>query len=134
VPGVLDTILAGRTVGTFFPARGRSMSSWKRWIGFTAKAKGAYRLDSGAVVGVVEQQRSLLPVGVTEVTGEFSAGDIVDLVDPQGRVFARGLTNLSSDEMLGLIKRRQATSPSGSAAVAPRHSECVHRDNLTMLE
>ncbi len=147
IPGVLDQLLAGQNVGTFFPARGKAMSSWKRWIGFTARPKGEFHLDQGAVTGLIEHQRSLLPVGVTQVIGDFTAGNIVDLVDPAGHCFARGLSNYSANEMRQILRDRQARAQKAieensastrsntiSRDESPRHAECIHRDNLVMLD
>ena len=91
---VIDQILAGEDVGTLFTARGPLVPAWKRWIGFTVSPYGTLRLDRGAVEAVEHRGKSLLPIGVTEVTGSFRSGDLVAIVDDHGNEFARGLSKL----------------------------------------
>ena len=80
---------------------------------------------------VVERKASLLPAGIRDVTGTFSAGDPVDLVDPQGRVVARGLVNYDSRELPALIGRstRELAAELGSSY----EREVVHRDDLVLV-
>ena len=94
-PDVLRRVIRGERLGTLFPASGRSMPSLKRWIGYTARPRGSYSVDTGAKEALCREGRSLLPVGVVDVQGDFAAGDVVTLVGPTGEGFARGLTNYS---------------------------------------
>jgi glutamate 5-kinase len=131
LPGILDSIVAGEQVGTLFLPHGTSLASWKRWLGFTARPKGRLTLDPGAFAAVRECGRSLLPIGVVQVQGEFSKGAVVSLCDPAGIEFARGLTNYSSADarrVLGL-RTEQIAEIFGTLP----YEEIVHRDNLVVI-
>ena len=130
-PGILDTIFAADPVGTLFLPHGTSLPAWKRWLGFTARPKGRLSLDGGAVIAVRDKGRSLLPIGVIDVHGEFSKGDVVSLYDAAGVEFARGLTNYSSADarrVLGL-RTEQIAEMFGTLP----YEEIVHRDNLVVV-
>jgi glutamate 5-kinase len=129
--GILDTIFAGQPIGTLFLPHGTSLPAWKRWLGFTARPKGRLMLDSGALVAVREKGRSLLPIGVIDVHGEFNKGDVLSLCDHAGIEFARGLTNYSSADakrVLGL-RTEQIAEVFGTLP----YEEIVHRDNLVVV-
>lgn len=130
-PGILPQILAGEMVGTLFLAQGKSISPWKRWIGFSARPKGKILLDGGAQTAIVQQGRSLLAVGIVSAEGDFTKGDIVAICDPQGRELARGLTNYSR-EQLERIRGRHSRE-FGQILGAATHQEVVHRDNLVLV-
>jgi glutamate 5-kinase len=130
LPGVLDAIFACEPVGTFFLAHGSSMPSWKRWLGYTARPKGKFLVDGGARLAVEKRGRSLLPIGVVDVHGEFEKGDVVSLCDLDGREFARGLTNYPSTDASKILGMRteQIAEILGNVA----YEEIVHRDNLVV--
>jgi len=128
---VLDQVFAGEEIGTLFLPHGQGLSARRRWLGLTARPKGAFRLDAGARAAVERDGRSLLPVGVVEVTGNFGKGDVVSLCDADGVEFARGLTNYSSadaDRIRGL-----ATEQIARAVGKVPYVEIVHRDNLAVV-
>jgi len=123
--------LAGEPVGTMFHPTGRRRPTRLLWLAHATEGKGALHLDEGAVRAVTERRASLLPAGVSAVTGSFVAGDPVDLVGPDGRVVARGLVNYDSDELPGLLGRstRDLAHELGSSY----ERELVHRDDLVVL-
>ncbi len=84
-PSVLQRIVSGEPIGTLFLAQGESLSSFKRWLGFTAQTKGHLVLDEGATKAVANQGRSLLAIGVREVSGTFRKGDVIGLRDAAWR-------------------------------------------------
>jgi glutamate 5-kinase len=88
-------------------------------------------LDDGAVRAVTERRASLLPAGITGVTGTFTGGDPVDLVDAAGTVVARGLVNYDSDELPGLLGR--STRELAAELGASYEREVVHRDDLVLV-
>lgn len=130
-PANLKRILAGEAVGTLLAASVSPLDARKRWIAGQQRVKGRLTLDAGAVTALRERGVSLLPVGVTAVSGEFSRGELVACEDAEGRVMAQGLSNYSSDEtalMLG----------AGSDVIVERlgyrlEPELIHRDNLVVL-
>src|SRR5438876_3298420 len=83
-PGILDAIFAAESVGTLFLPHGTSLPAWKRWLGFTARPKGRLVVDAGARRAVQTQGRSLLPIGIVQVTGAFGNGDVIALCDIVG--------------------------------------------------
>ena len=102
---VLARIVAGENVGTLFVGQAKGISPFKRWLGFSAQVRGRIQLDDGARKAILEKGRSLLPIGVVQVQGDFKKGDVVALCDAAGAEFARGLTNYSSTDahrVLGL--------------------------------
>lgn len=130
-PGVLDDILAGKPVGTLFLPHGSTVPAWKRWLGFTARPKGRLVVDQGARNAVQNKGRSLLPIGVLQVSGSFGKGDVIALCDTEGQEFARGLTNyaaVEADRIRGL-----RTDQIGEALGTVPYEEVVHRDNLVVI-
>ncbi len=128
--GILDRIFAGEPVGTLFLPHGESVPAWKRWLGFTAQPKGSLTVDAGARRAVVEKGTSLLPVGVKGVFGEYGKGDVVTILDLDGREVARGLSNYSAAEtrkIMGLAKD-QIQKTVGTLP----YDELIHRDNLAV--
>jgi glutamate 5-kinase len=130
IDGVLDQVFAAEPVGTLFLPHGQDVPAWKRWLGYTARPKGTFRIDAGARRAVVEQGKSLLPVGVTAVEGEFGKGDVVAVCDAEGVEIARGLSNYSSADAARIrgLPTDQAVGQLGSLP----YSELIHRDNLVV--
>jgi len=125
-------VLAGNDVGTWFTPTGRRRSTRLLWLAHATEAKGELVLDAGAVAAVTTRGTSLLPAGVVDVRGRFSAGDPVDLVDEQHIPVARGLVNYDADEVPRLLGRstRDLAAELGDAY----ERELVHRDDLVLLE
>src|SRR5690606_5692062 len=118
-------------VGTFFhPSRHRPAARL-HWLAHATTPRGRLYLDRGAVAAVVDRRKSLLPAGVTSVDGKFTAGDPVDLVDPDGRTVARGLVNYDAGELPALLGRSTAEL---AVTLGPSYErEIVHRDDLVLL-
>lgn len=125
---VLPAILRGETVGTLFIAEGKSVTPRKRWIGFSSQTKGRLLLDAGASQAVVEHGRSLLPIGIVAVEGEFEKGDVVAVINSAGQEVARGLTNYDAADTRA-IKQQQSHLIAGILGHCP-YAEVIHRDNL----
>ena len=126
-----DRALAGEQVGTVFHPTGRRRSTRLLWLAHATEGKGRLFLDDGAVRAVGERRASLLPAGITRVTGSFTAGDPVDLVAGDGAPVARGLVNYDSAELPTLIGRstRDLAKELGSSY----EREVIHRDDLVLL-
>ncbi|MDC9721041.1 MAG: glutamate 5-kinase, partial [Gammaproteobacteria bacterium] len=102
---VLQRLRQGETHGTLFVPDQEPLLARKQWLAGHLKAKGELQLDAGAAKVLKQQGKSLLSVGVTQVNGEFTRGDMVLMLDIEGQVIARGLVNYSSSEaqkILGL--------------------------------
>jgi len=128
---VLD-VLAGADIGTYFPARGTILRARQHWIAYTLRPSGTVVLDSGAVAAVKTGQRSLLPVGILGVRGEFHSGASVRLVDSQNEEIGRGLTRLGSADIA-----RAAGKKSDELQEALGRSDetvVVHKDDLVLRD
>ncbi|MHC4787758.1 MAG: glutamate 5-kinase [Planctomycetota bacterium] len=130
-PTVIRKVMAGQLVGTLFlPVTGK-LSSYKRWIRFTRRPRGAVRVDEGARAALVQRGKSLLPSGIVGVEGEFRHGDVVRISGPEGEEFARGLSNYSAAEIES-IKGCQ-TAQISQILGYKYYDEVVHRDNMALL-
>ncbi|MCL2850397.1 MAG: glutamate 5-kinase [Micrococcales bacterium] len=123
--------LAGNDVGTWFAATGRRASVRHLWLAHAARTRGRLVVDAGAVRALRDHGTSLLPAGVVAVTGRFSAGDPVEIADPDGTVVARGLVAYDADEVPALLGRQTADLAAELGAGYDR--ELVHRDDLVLL-
>ncbi len=123
--------LAGEPVGTVFHPTGKRRPTRLLWLAHATEAKGTLALDAGAVRALTERRASLLPAGITGVTGSFAGGDPVDLVDEAGTAVARGLVNYDSEELPGLIGR--STRDLARELGASYEREVVHRDDLVLF-
>lgn len=112
-------------VGTAFWPREERISAWKFWALYAADASGTLRLDAGAMRAVTEGHSSLLAVGITASEGDFAAGDIVDIVGPQGQIIGRGEVNYDSHTLEEMLGKPSAELPEYL------HKPVVHRDYLS---
>lgn len=130
--GVLDEALAGRDVGTLIqPAAGAdALSRRERWITLFHRSEGALLIDDGARAALLEKGRSLLPVGIRSVEGDFEAGAVVKLKALDGTLLGRGLSDYSSTE-INLMKGKHSAEL--EALLGKTDSPViVHRDNLVV--
>ncbi|MDN5859226.1 MAG: glutamate 5-kinase [Pseudonocardia sp.] len=127
VRDALDTSAEGPKVGTAFRPSGRRMGARRFWLRNAADPLGRLILDAGAVAAVVDRRRSLLAAGIHGVDGDFVAGDVVDLVGPDGVVVARGVVGFDAAELPALIGRRSRDLP------AEQRREVVHADDLVPM-
>ena len=130
-PGLLPSVLAGGPGGSLFLARERRLTSRKHWIAFTLRSRGQVRLDQGAVEALTKRGKSLLASGIVEVAGQFEAGDPVGCLDPDGKEFAKGLVNFSS-ELLNRMKGLKTQDIQQQIGLQ-EYEEVIHRDNLVIL-
>ncbi len=121
--GSARSLLAG-SGGTLFWPTGSRTSTRLLWLEHASTPRGRVHLDEGAVRAVCERGASLLPAGITQVSGQFRAGDPVELVDPSGTAVARGLVAYDAGELPPLLGR--STRELGAR-------EVVHRDDLVVL-
>lgn len=121
-------VIDGETLGTFLVPDASPLLARKRWLAGQLKAKGYLTIDAGAARVLKESGKSLLPIGVTAVRGEFERGDLVICLNTEGEEVARGLVNYSSDEASRLIG--QATQNIEDVLGYVDEPEMIHRDNL----
>lgn len=130
LPNVLPRVANGEIVGTLLYADQQPIAARKQWLAGHLQSRGTLVLDDGAVTVVLEQGKSVLPVGVKSVTGNFTRGDMIICVDLQGNEIARGLVNYSSDDARKIIG--QATTKIESLLGYKDFDELIHRDNLVL--
>ncbi len=126
-PDVLAGAVSAELVGTTFEAHDRSLSARKLWIAFASEVTGTVEVDAGAERALIDRPNSLLPAGVVGVRGEFTEGDTVDIVGPDGRAFARGLAAVDAEVARRVVGLRTPDLPAGV------NHEVVHRDDLVVL-
>ncbi|MCV7191520.1 glutamate 5-kinase [Mycolicibacterium brumae] len=122
-----EAALSDAEVGTVFAARRTRMSSRRFWLRHAAEAAGALVLDDGAVRAVLERRRSLLPAGVTSVSGQFHGGDVVELRGSDETVIARGVVGYDASELTSMVGRSTADLP------PELRRAVVHADDLVAV-
>ncbi|ENZ76472.1 MULTISPECIES: glutamate 5-kinase [Ralstonia] len=128
---VLARLASGEAIGTQLRAPTGRMAARKQWMIDHLQLRGRVVLDAGAVEKLTAGGKSLLPIGVTEVQGEFARGEVISCVDAAGLEVARGLTNYSSAE--ARLIARKASSEIEAVLGYVSAAELVHRDNLVLL-
>ena len=128
---VFERICRGEPVGTLFVGRETTVSAWKRWLGWSAEARGTLVVDAGAREAIVSGGRSLLAAGVTGLDGEFTAGDVVTITCAGGPAFARGLVNYPAAELSRIAGLR--TERIAAVLGYCPYDEVIHRDNLAVV-
>jgi glutamate 5-kinase len=129
-PGVLQRLLDGESVGTLLFAPEASLAKRKSWLADHLQLRGKVTLDAGASRALLHGGRSLLPIGVVAVAGEYERGEVIGCVDESGRELARGLANYSSSETLRIM--RKPSSEIESVLGYVDEDELIHRDNLVV--
>lgn len=127
---VLVRLAAGESIGTRLLPEKQPVAARKQWLAGQLKARGKLVLDAGAVTVLKNSGRSLLPVGVIEVSGKFERGDVVSCVDEQGQEIARGLVNYDSREAAALVRCSSDRIEQRLGYAGDR--EMIHRDNLVL--
>ena len=130
-PDALLRLMRGEVIGTALIATTPKMQARKQWMKDHLKLHGSVLVDAGAVAKLKNEGKSLLPIGMTEVRGEFRRGEVIAICSPEGQEIARGLANYASHEARQLCRHpsSEITAILGYAA----EPEFVHRDNLVML-
>ncbi len=126
--GALTRAFAGEPVGTWVIPDSKPISRRKFWLAYNMEPKGILILDDGAISALQNRGKSLLPIGITGIEGEFKEGDLVRLVDKDKNQIGVGLTNYDIN-MLNRIKRLHTDDIEKELGDIP-YSEAVHRDNM----
>ena len=127
--GTDNNPLSNMPRSTLFKAMETPSSARKKWIRAHVKPAGAYILDSGAEAALAKG-KSLLPAGVTEVSGTFERGDAVRLQNTEGKILGIGLTSYSSEEASAIAGRKSSEIP--ALLGYSRGDTLIHRDDLTV--
>ncbi|MBP7564955.1 MAG: glutamate 5-kinase [Burkholderiaceae bacterium] len=129
-PDALLRLSRGERIGTLLVAQTQKNQARKQWIADHLQLRGAVRVDAGAAAKVRDEGKSLLPIGMTAVEGEFARGDVIAVRGPDGEEVARGLANYSSAE--ARLVCRRASSEFEAVLGYAAEPEMVHRDNLVL--
>jgi glutamate 5-kinase len=141
-PDALLRLVRGESIGTLLVAQTQKKQARKQWMADHLQLRGAVVVDDGAVGKVRDEGKSLLPIGMTAVEGDFSRGDVIAIRSGQGREIARGLSNYSSAEArlicrkpsseICWLRREPATAWFERLLGYVAEPEMVHRDNLVV--
>lgn len=129
---VLERLAAGESLGTCLAADMAPVAAKKQWLADQLQLRGKLVLDEGAVKVLLDQGKSLLPIGVMSVEGEFERGDVVACLSPSGQEIARGLVNYGASDAKRIARR--ASSEIESILGFVEEPELIHRDNLILLD
>jgi len=129
-PQALLRLCTGQPLGTLLVAQTAKNQARKQWMADHLQLRGAVCVDAGAAVKVREQGKSLLPIGMTAVEGDFARGDVIAIRDEAGQEIARGLANYSSAEARLIL--RKASSEFEQLLGYTGEPEMVHRTNLVL--
>ena len=128
---MLLRLAKGERLGTQLTAQSATLAARKQWLADHLTVSGLLSLDAGAARALVRDGKSLLPIGVVEVSGAFLRGEVVACLEPGGREVARGLANYSADETRRIMRRPSGEIESLLGYVG--EPELIHRDNLVVL-
>jgi glutamate 5-kinase len=130
-PDVLRRVAAGEEMGTLIQAQTTPLAARKQWLADHVQVGGRLRLDAGAARALLARGKSLLPVGVKAIDGEFERGAVVACLDPDGKEIARGLVNYGAQESRRIAGR--ASSEIEAILGYVDEPELIHVDNLVLL-
>ncbi len=130
-PDVLPRLMKGESIGTLLTAQKMALDARKQWLADHLQVVGKIMLDAGAVRALRNEGKSLLPIGVSAVSGEFQRGAVVAILDDSGHDIARGLINYSANESRRIA--RHASNEIESILGYIDEPELIHRDNLVLL-
>jgi glutamate 5-kinase len=128
---VLVRLAHGEKIGTLLKAAAQTLAARKQWLADHLQVRGRLMLDAGAVKALREQHKSLLPIGVHGLSGEFERGEVVGCCNPDGAEIARGLVNYSAAETRRILKTPSSEIEARLGYVD--EPELIHRDNLVLL-
>jgi glutamate 5-kinase len=131
-PDVLLRLSRGEAIGTWLLAQTPKNQARKRWMADHLQLRGSVTVDAGAVAKLLDEGKSLLPIGMVSVEGEFSRGDVIAIRSPSGQEIARGLANYASAEARLLCRKPSSDFERLLGYVA--ETEMVHRTNLVLTK
>ena len=120
-PGILEKVFQGEEIGTLF-VPGSRMAGKRRWLAFATTVRGQATINVNATKALLHRQASLLVSGVTACQGEFSAGQVIAVLDPAGHIIGKGIAELGSQQLSAML-----------AAGGPQRGVLVRRENFLIL-
>jgi glutamate 5-kinase len=131
IDNVIGKLAKGEVIGSLLLADQQPQAARKRWLAGQLQCRGELILDDGAVKVLKQSGRSLLPVGIQAVSGNFTRGDLVICKNTKGQEVARGLANYNTQEAQKIL--RQASDKIESILGYKNEDEMIHRDNLVLV-
>ena len=131
VPYVIKKIFEGEDIGTMFFPTDENLSDKKRWIGYATNIIGKIVVNDGAKRALIEELKSLLPIGVVEVINSFNKGDVISILDENHNEFARGIVNYDSDSCKKLVGSHSDNIL--DILGFKNYDAIITRDNITVL-
>ncbi|MBR6301765.1 glutamate 5-kinase [bacterium] len=131
VPYVIKKIFEGEDLGTMFFPTDENLSDKKRWIGYATNIIGKIVVNDGAKKALIEELKSLLPIGVVEVINSFNKGDVISILDENHNEFARGIVNYDSDSCKKLVGSHSDNIL--DILGFKNYDAIITRDNITVL-
>lgn len=130
---ILIDLISDKDVGTLFDGKpGLRLSGKKHWIRYRSKSKGSIYVDLGAFEALKENRTSLLPKGITDVEGNFGHSQVVEIINQDGLVFARGQVNYSSDQIRSI--KGHNTKDIEVILGYKDYDEVIHADNIVIIK
>ncbi len=126
----LDSVLDGKNVGTFFWPKKAKLSARSLWIAHAADIEGQIKIDQGAAKALLTKQASLLSAGIKEIYGDFEDGAVVEVIDENQKVIAKGLIKFDSTELPKMIGKN--SSKLLEEFGEGYEKEVIHRDDLVL--
>lgn len=131
IPNIITDIISGKTIGTWFSPSEKPLNARQRWIAYNTKIKGKIFVDKGAKEAITENKKSLLPSGIIKISGKFSEGQVVSVMNIDDKEFARGIVNYSSNE---IDKIKGLNSSQIDIVLGHKnYDEVIHKDNMVIL-
>jgi len=131
IPFIIKRIFDGEDFGTMFLPSDTGMSDKKRWIGYATNITGKIKVNNGAKDALINEEKSLLPIGITDVKNDFQKGDVVSILDDSENEFARGIANYDSEACKKLIGRH--SDDILRILGYKNYDAIITRDNITIL-
>jgi glutamate 5-kinase len=128
---VLNRLVKGEVLGTIFLKNKKALNAKKQWIGYGANFEGEIVIDEGAKNAILNN-KSLLPVGIKSIVGDFKRGSIVRLVDKDRNIIAKGISNYKSEDLKKIVGVQ--SNKIESILGFNTYNEAIHVNNITIKE
>lgn len=129
-PGDLSLAAEGVGKGTYFKTQEHNLSMKKQWLGFHSETKGILLVDDGAEKALRTGGKSLLPVGIKEIEGEFHPGDVIEVMNTRRQTIGRGVTNYAAWQVRAVAG---LSTEEVQKRVDVHRIEVIHRDEWVSL-
>jgi len=129
--GIINRIFKGDEVGTLFlPVE--NLSGRKKWIAYATNINSYIKVNEGAEKALLKNKSSLMPIGIIEILNTFKKGDVIGILDKNGKEFAKGMTNYSSEECALVIGKNSEEIE--KILGFKNYDTVITRDNIVILE